>query len=249
MERRHAQPFKQVFRELYLLTDMERQAGKLSGRYQGHQLNPSQALALWGRRGWLRLPDEGAMRRTFHHEGLSAWALFSEPFYTPRRDRWADPGRDLLFRSGRVATDQPRRGAGPGLQRGHARPRSGGERGPSGRRRPRGERLHRGDAQRVVARDAGPVEAGKCTPAGATRPHRGAPEPLQRTPRQRRGAQPRAQPGAALCIVPVPSQQRGRLFLPFADDDPKTAEVVAKVLMLAQDERIRDPTILEQLKR
>ncbi len=83
MGRRHAQPFKQVFRELYLLTDMERQAGKLSGRYQGHQLNPSQALALWGRRGWLRLPDEGAMRRTFHHEGLSAWALLSEPFYTP----------------------------------------------------------------------------------------------------------------------------------------------------------------------
>ena len=42
-------------------------------------------------------------------------------------------------------------------------------------------------------------------------------------------------------------QQRGRLFLPFADDDPRTAEVISKVLLLARDTDIRDPTILEQL--
>jgi hypothetical protein len=45
----------------------------------------------------------------------------------------------------------------------------------------------------------------------------------------------------------VHSQHRGRLFLPFADDDPKTAEVLSKVLLLAQDSRIQDPTILEQI--
>ena len=55
-------------------------------------------------------------------------------------------------------------------------------------------------------------------------------------------------PGGAVCIVPVHAQHRGRVFLPFADDDPKTAEVVAKVLMLARDRDIRDPTILEQLR-
>jgi hypothetical protein len=55
------------------------------------------------------------------------------------------------------------------------------------------------------------------------------------------------QSGGSLCIVPVHSQQRDRLFLPFADDDPKTAEVVAKVLMLARDREIKDPTILEQI--
>ena len=38
------------------------------------------------------------------------------------------------------------------------------------------------------------------------------------------------------------------LFLPFADDDPKTAEIVAKVLMLARDQEIKDPAILEQLR-
>lgn len=55
------------------------------------------------------------------------------------------------------------------------------------------------------------------------------------------------QPGGSHCIVPVHSQHRGRVFLPFADNDPKTAEVVSKVLLLAKDREIKDPTILEQI--
>jgi hypothetical protein len=51
-----------------------------------------------------------------------------------------------------------------------------------------------------------------------------------------------------VCIIPVDSQRRGRIFLPFADDDPKTAEVVAKVLLLARDTLIKDLSILEQLR-
>jgi hypothetical protein len=56
-------------------------------------------------------------------------------------------------------------------------------------------------------------------------------------------------PGGALCLVPVHSQHRGGLFLPFADDDPKTADVISKVLLLARDAEIKDPTILEQLRQ
>src|SRR5208283_3459380 len=55
------------------------------------------------------------------------------------------------------------------------------------------------------------------------------------------------QPGGALCVVPVNAQHRGRLFLPFADDDPRTAEVISKVLLLARDEEIHDPTILQHI--
>jgi len=61
-------------------------------------------------------------------------------------------------------------------------------------------------------------------------------------------AWPIRRPGGAVCIIPVGSQHRGRLFLPFADDDPKTAEIVAKVLLLARDHEIKDPSILEQLR-
>jgi hypothetical protein len=55
------------------------------------------------------------------------------------------------------------------------------------------------------------------------------------------------QPGGYVCIVPVHSQHRGRVFLPFVDDDPKTAEIIAKVILLARDRKIKDPTILEQI--
>ena len=47
--------------------------------------------------------------------------------------------------------------------------------------------------------------------------------------------------------MPVHGQHRGRLFLPFADDDPRTAEVVSKVVLLARDADIKDPSILEQI--
>jgi hypothetical protein len=55
------------------------------------------------------------------------------------------------------------------------------------------------------------------------------------------------QPGGSLCVVPVNAQHRGRLFLPFADDDPRTAEVISKVMLLARDREIQDPTILQQI--
>jgi hypothetical protein len=44
----------------------------------------------------------------------------------------------------------------------------------------------------------------------------------------------RKMPGKAFFIVAVHSQHRGRLFLPFAGDDPRTAEVMSKVLLRAR---------------
>ncbi|WP_147369990.1 DUF4132 domain-containing protein [Fusobacterium polymorphum] len=54
--------------------------------------------------------------------------------------------------------------------------------------------------------------------------------------------------GSAISVLPVHSQHRGRVFLPFIDDDPKTAEIMAKVLLFAQDDKIKDVFILEQIK-
>ncbi len=55
-------------------------------------------------------------------------------------------------------------------------------------------------------------------------------------------------PGTALPIVAVHSQHRGRLFLPFAAADPRTAEVLSKVLLFARDREIRDPGILQWIR-
>lgn len=53
---------------------------------------------------------------------------------------------------------------------------------------------------------------------------------------------------AMLFVVPVHAQQRGRIFLPFVDEDPKTAEIISKILLFAEDEKIKDPKILGQIQ-
>ena len=51
-----------------------------------------------------------------------------------------------------------------------------------------------------------------------------------------------------LHILPVHSQKRGRIFLPFVDEDPKTAEIMSKIVLLAEDKKIKDPSILSQIR-
>lgn len=53
--------------------------------------------------------------------------------------------------------------------------------------------------------------------------------------------------GAQIAVLPVHSQSRGRIFLPFLDEDPKTAEIISKILLFAEDPKIKDPSILNQI--
>ena len=55
--------------------------------------------------------------------------------------------------------------------------------------------------------------------------------------------------GAMIPVLPVHSQHRGKVFLPFVDDDPKTAEIISKVLLFAEDGKIKDPMILSAISR
>ena len=238
------QPFKQVFRELYVLTNTERDTAKRSTRYAGHQVNPRQALALLGGRGWVSVPEEGA-RRTFHQEGISVWLEFEEGFYTP-----ADV--DGLTLSGVVFS-----------KRGEWRPLAL-EEVPA---RVFSEAMrdldlvvsvaHRGgvdpeaSASTVEMRSAllrETLHLMKLTNVRIERNHALIKGELGEYSIHLGSALVHRQPGGSLCIIPVHSQHRGRLFLPFADDDPKTAEVMSKVLLLAKDNQIQDPTILEQLR-
>jgi Domain of unknown function (DUF4132) len=76
------QPFKQVFRELYVPTKDELSDSGVSRRYTGHQLQPRKTLALLGGRGWVAHPEEG-VRRTFHDAGFSVALTFLQGFFTP----------------------------------------------------------------------------------------------------------------------------------------------------------------------
>src|SRR5262249_29376724 len=61
-EQQIQQPFKQAHREIYLLTDAERQTGTYSNRFAAHVLRQHQFNALCAARGWknkLRLMVDG----------------------------------------------------------------------------------------------------------------------------------------------------------------------------------------------
>ncbi|WP_309738150.1 DUF5724 domain-containing protein, partial [Chamaesiphon sp. OTE_20_metabat_361] len=236
------QPFKQVFRELYVATTAE-QTKTGSKRYEGHQVNPRQAIALFGQRGWISSPDEG-LRRTFHKEGLIAIVSFTNGYYTPlevegltidrlnfyQRDEWkplplADiPPRifsevmrdlDLVVSVAHIGGVDPEASASTVEMRSSIL-----------RETCRLMKLNNVQIQGSHALINGEI--------GTYSVHLGS-------------AIVHRQPGGALCILPVSSQHRGRLFLPFVDDDPKTAEIMSKVLLLAKDKEIQDPTILEQI--
>ena len=56
------------------------------------------------------------------------------------------------------------------------------------------------------------------------------------------------QGGPMINLLPVHSQHRGKVFLPFLDEDPKTAQIVSEILLFAEDKEIKDPFILEQIR-
>jgi hypothetical protein len=240
------QPFKQLFRELYLLTAAEQADGDRSRRYAGQQVQPRQAAALLAGRGWIVRHDEG-VQRTFHERGIVATVSFLGDLFTPgevegvtletvslgRPGEWWKPlpladvpplvfsevMRDLDL----VVSVAHSGGVDPEASASTVESRAALLRETLDLLRLGNVRL---DGRHALIEG---VLGSYSVHLGSSVVHR--------------------RPGGAVCIIPVHSQHRGRLFLPFADDDPKTAEVMSKVLLLARDEQIRDPSILEQLTR
>jgi HEAT repeat protein len=237
------QPFKQVFRELYILTSTEKEEGNLSRRYAGQQVNPRQALALLGARGWVTHPEEGVYK-TFHDLGISARVGFLQGIFTPaevegltleavvftRRGDWSPLLLDQI--APRIFSEVMRDldlvvsvahagGVDPEATASSIEARKALIR----------ETCDLLSLKNVRVKDRHAIIEGNL---GNYAIHLGS-------------AVVHKQPGGSLCIIPVHSQHRGRLFLPFVDNDPKSAEIVSKVILLAKDNEIKDPTILEQI--
>jgi hypothetical protein len=237
------QPFKQVFRELYLVTQQEKKDDTISRRYDGQQIQQTQALALFGARGWNT--QEGIIK-VFHDADVTAEVCFQSGVTTPlevegatiagvffqKRGEWKQisltdvPPRlfsevmrdlDLVVSVAHAGGVDPEASASTVEMR-------------SGLLRETCSLLQLGN---VTLKPSHAVIKGELADYNV---HLGS------------GVVHKL-PGGSLCIVPVHAQHRGRLFLPFADDDPRTAEVISKVLLLARDRDIQDPTILEQIRR
>lgn len=246
MTGRRPQPFKQVFRELYTLSAGERdEHGTSSRRYAGHQLEARRAGGIFTSRGWVADFEMG-FSRTFHREKFTAWCHLVDGWGSPAEVEDASID-DVTFHPagswhpipldkvpGRIFSEVMR-----DLDLVVSVANSGGV-DPESSESSIEMRSRLIDETTALLGlhnvDVGGHHALVKGTLGTYSIHLGS------------GVVHRI-PGNAVCIVPVSAQHRGRVFLPFADDDPRTAEVIAKVVLLARDESIKDPTILEQLVR
>lgn len=246
------QPFKQIFREVYPKTDTELGTGKakskhapdITRRYGGHQVNPRQALALLKARNWAFKPEEG-VRRVWHDHSLVAELMFAEHFYTPAEIEGLTL-EGVFFRKRSNIFERLAIADVPGIVFSEAM---------------RDLDLvvsvaHMGgvdpeaSASTIEMRAALLQETARLLGLGNVRVqghHAHIDGTLVGYALHLGSANASVKPGKALYIVAVHSQYRGRLFLPFTDDDPRTAEVLAKALLLARDDQIRDPAILRQI--
>ncbi|MCL2055352.1 MAG: DUF4132 domain-containing protein [Oscillospiraceae bacterium] len=237
------QPFKQVFREYYPLTQDELDSVNISNRYAGHQVQPKKTVALLKSRGWSADYEEG-LQRVWHKENLivrmyaladwfspaeiEAPTLESIRFYS--RDKhepiafseippiiFSETMRDIDL----VVSVAHAGGVDPEASHSTVEMRVAIAR----------ELLAMLSVKNVEFKTAHALIKGSL---GDFSVHMGS------------GVVHKSGTGM-IAVLPVHSQARGRIFLPFADDDPKTAEVLSKILLFADDKKIKDPSILGQI--
>ncbi|UII27206.1 DUF4132 domain-containing protein [Fulvivirga maritima] len=238
------QPFKQIFRELYLPTEDELKAVSVSKRYEGHQVQPKQTLALLKSRGWTVSYEEG-LQKVFHKEGFIAKIYAMADWFSPadvesptletveflNRKTWKNiPFEEInghIFSEVMRDLDLVVSVAHVGDVDPEASHSSMEMRGVLVKETARMFKLDNVEVKGNHVHITGEL--------GEYNVHLGS-------------AIVHKKPGRYIPILPVHSQHRGRLFLPFVDDDPKSAELMSKVLMLAKDNEIQDPTILSSIK-
>ena len=238
------QPFKQIFRELYLPTANEREEKYQSSRYQGNQIQTKKTVALLTSRGWTVDYDSG-LQKIDYKRGVIASLYAMADWFSPA-DIEAPTLEEVAFHSRKtykpVALDavdpilfsETMRDVDLVVSVAHA---GGVDPEASHSSMEMRAALARESARlfrltNVEVKERFIIIKGK---HGSYSLHLGS------------GMV--SKDGLQLSIIPVHSQHRGKLFLPFVDEDPKSAEIISKMRLLAEDDRIKDPTVLAQLMR
>ncbi len=238
------QPFKQVFREYYPLTREERQERTLSRRYSGYQVQPGKAAALLKSRGWTVDYYEGLQRVCYNKDlivRLFAMADWFSPsdieaptLETVRFFRRSDYEPVDLESVEPILFSEIMRDIDLAVSTAHA----GGV---------DAEASH-STVQMRAAIAAELISLMKLDNVTFTESHAKITGKLSSYSVHMGSGIVHAEGKGMLAIIPVHSQHRGRIFLPFADEDPKTAEIMSKIVLLAEDWKIKDPEILSQLR-
>ncbi|MBS1795985.1 MAG: DUF4132 domain-containing protein [Acidobacteria bacterium] len=237
------QPFKQIFRELYTPTADELREKSVSRRYAGHQIQPKQTLALLKTRGW-KVDYEEGLQKVFHREGFTAKMYAMADWFSPAEVE-SPTLETVVFESLKDFRSVDFEAIGPRIFSEVMRDvdlvvsvaHAGGVDPEASQSSIEMRTVLLQETLRLFRLDNVAVEGSHARIKGTMGEysvHLGS-------------AVVHKMPGGYLSILPVHSQHRGRIFLPFADDDPKSAELISKVLLLARDAEIQDPTILRQL--
>ena len=237
------QPFKQVFRELYVKTAGEH-GKETSRRYAGHQIQPAKTVALLKTRRWVVDGEEG-LQRVYYKANIIARIYALADWFSPADIEaptleWVDffdrktfkklpidDVPDLVFTEVMRDVDlvvSVAHVGGVDPEASHSTV----------------------EMRRAIVQYSLPLfhltnvrlegaHAHIHGTLGDYTVHLGSGVVQQKA-------------GAMINVLPVHSQHRGRLFLPFLDEDPKTAEIVSKIVLFAEDGKIKDPFILEQIK-
>jgi Domain of unknown function (DUF4132) len=269
------QPFKQAHREIYVLTDAERETEVYSNRFAGHIVTQSQFRALTQARGW-KCPAYGAWDngggyplKQLHHHDLQI-------------EYWIDPVEDTMtetYQFRHLATEQVRftRPDGSAVRLDEVDPvvfselmrdvdlfvgvagiandptwadrgEDGSPFGPYWQRAAWGELAESGRTRHAVLADLIPglsiadqcrlderhlVVRGKLR---TYRIHLGSGN-IQMEPENR-----------YLCIVQERKAERAKVRLPFEGDETLSV-ILSKAFMLADDDRIKDKSIIAQISQ
>ncbi|MCT4620064.1 MAG: DUF4132 domain-containing protein [Marinisporobacter sp.] len=237
------QPFKQVFRELYVKTSEEKE--KLnSRRYAGHQIQPKKTVAVLKNRRWVVDNEEG-LQKVYYNENIIAriyaladwfspsdiesptleWVEFSDrkTFKPIKIDEIPDIVFSEVMRDVDLAVSVAYVG-GVDPETSHSTIEMRKAIGKLSAKLFKLDNIAFNESHAMIEGSLGNYTV-----------HLGSGVIHQRA-------------GAQINVLPVHSQHRGRLFLPFVDEDPKTAEILSKILLFAEDKKIKDPFILEQIK-
>ncbi|MEA4963556.1 DUF4132 domain-containing protein, partial [Lutispora sp.] len=243
--KRLIQPFKQVFRELYLPSSDELKEQTVSRRYAGHQVQPKKTLALLKTRGWLASYEEG-LEKVYYKEDIIATIYALADWFSPA-DIEAPTIELVRFEDRKTYKPIPI------------------DRVP---------KLIFSEVMRDVDLVVSVAHVGGVDPEASLSTIeirnaiieellkllkldnvslRGSHAHIkgihgEYTIHLGSGVAHKMGVGA-LNILPVHSQHRGRIFLPFIDEDPKTAEIISKIVLLAEDGKLKDPSILNQINK
>lgn len=238
------QPFKQVFRELYLPNADELASGMVSRRYAGHQVQPRKTAALLRSRRWTVSYEEGLQKVDYRHNVIAALHAMAD-WFSPS-DVEAPALETVRFYDRSTYKPVPFEQIPPVLFSETMRDvdlvvsvaHIGGVDPEASLSTVEMRKAIVQESLRLLKLTNVRVEGnyvlidGKL---GGYSVHLGS-------------GVAHMQARGALHIIPVHSQHRGRLFLPFLDEDPRTAEILSKVVLLAEDHKIKDPQILSQLR-